>query len=136
MAERNIFKPENIVVGLVSLLVAIIGADGERMLSAQRETNESVAHLAETVTAQGNRVTRLETRADSAEDKLLTDRLYIKNIDLRVYNLETGHRLNFQPMPSLPRSIPTNYWSTDGARTPGTILALNQVPTAINIKWP
>jgi hypothetical protein len=136
-------KPENLVVGLFGLLVSIAGVDAERMIAAQKETNDKVAALTEKVAALAVTQAQLSGRVDAHDDRINSNRIYITNVDNRVRDLELNHggrKINLS-VPSAPiapirkASLDVDR-SADRTRTAGTVLHVQKISTPVDVKRP
>lgn len=134
-------KPENLVVGLFGLLVTIAGFDAERMIQAQKDTNDRLGILADQLGEMKVTQAALAARVTANEDRITSNRVYIAMVDNRVRDLEIGGRNARKTefiVPPAPPPIQKIVYdkSADRTRTSRAVVHLQQISTSLNVKRP
>lgn len=106
----SFLQPDKLVVVLFTGLLGLLAWDAERLIAAQQATNDTLVSLSNQVSDVREKHSVLENRVGHNEADIVRGRLAIVALDNRIRDLEIGprRRLNYEVVPSLPRTTPIN----------------------------
>ncbi len=99
----SFLQPYKLDVVLFTGLLGLLAWDAERLIAAQQATNDTLASLS-------NQVSDVREKYSVLEDRVGHNEVDIVALDNRIRDLEIGprRRLNYEVVPSLPRTTPIN----------------------------